>query len=282
MDKDYNSIYTVLTEEIKKENSSTIKAKLLYILNNKALDEAEKKCDIEDIAIKHKYDLLYRDIDNKINEIINSDQPVSISQEDKAKYNISDDDKEITEIKDYWTKALINCGYFTCNPRDCEILKYLRDMKIKFEESNRNITVEFTFDENPYFSNEKITKMYEINKDTDILIKAKGSEIHWKKKLKDKRKNRESFFDIFKSDYETTDEEVNFIRDDFFMNHLGYYLNIIEFEEEGDDEEEEDEDDSDDDSSSDEDYEEEEEQKEQKEKEHKTKKVRRIGHRGKK
>ena len=154
-------------------------------------------------------------------------------------------------------------------------------MKIKFEESNRNITVEFTFDENPYFSNEKITKMYEINKDTDILIKAKGSEIHWKKKLKDKRKNRESFFDIFKSDYETTDEEVNFIRDDFFMNHLGYYLNIIEFEEEGDDEEEEDEDDSDDDSSSDEDYEEE-EQKEQKEKEHKTKKVRRVGHRGKK
>ena len=281
MDKDNNSIYTVLTEEIKKENSSTIKAKLLYILNNKALDEAEKKCDIEDISIKHKYDLLYRDIDNKINEIINSDQPVSISQEDKAKYNISDDDKEITEIKDYWTKALINCGYFTCNPRDCEILKYLRDMKIKFEESNRNITVEFTFDENPYFSNEKITKMYEINKDTDILIKAKGSKIHWKKKLKDKRKNRESFFDIFKSDYETTDEEVNFIRDDFFMNHLGYYLNIIEFEEEGDDEEEEDEDDSDDDSSSDEDYEEE-EQKEQKEKEHKTKKVRRVGHRGKK
>ena len=67
MDKDNNSIYTVLTEEIKKENSSTIKAKLLYILNNKALDEAEKKCDIEDIAIKHKYDLLYRDIDNKIN-----------------------------------------------------------------------------------------------------------------------------------------------------------------------------------------------------------------------
>ena len=281
MDKDNNSIYTVLTEEIKKENSSTIKAKLLYILNNKALDEAEKKCDIEDISIKHKYDLLYRDIDNKINEIINSDQPVSISQEDKAKYNISDDDKEITEIKNYWTKALINCGYFTCNPRDCEILKYLRDMKIKFEESNRNITVEFTFDENPYFSNEKITKMYEINKDTDILIKAKGSKIHWKKKLKDKRKNRESFFDIFKSDYETTDEEVNFIRDDFFMNHLGYYLNIIEFEEEGDDEEEEDEDDSDDDSSSDEDYEEE-EQKEQKEKEHKTKKVRRVGHRGKK
>ena len=41
MDKDNNSIYTVLTEEIKKENSSTIKAKLLYILNNKALDEAE-------------------------------------------------------------------------------------------------------------------------------------------------------------------------------------------------------------------------------------------------
>lgn len=279
MDKDNNSIYTVLTEEIKKENSSTIKVKLLYILNNKALDEAEKKCDIEDIAIKHKYDLLYRDIDNKINEIISSDQPVSISQEDKAKYNITDDDKEITEIKDYWTKALINCGYFTCNPRNCEILKYLRDMKIKFEESNRNFTVEFAFDENPYFSNEKLMKKYKINKDTDIIIKAKGSEIHWKKELKDKRKNRESFFDIFKSDYETTDEEVNFIRDDFFMNHLGYYLNIIEFEEEGDDEEE-DEDDSDD--SSDEDYEEEEQKEKKEEKEHKTKKVRRVGNRGKK
>ena len=280
MDKDNNSIYTVLTEEIKKENSSTIKVKLLYILNNKALDEAEKKCDIEDIAIKHKYDLLYRDIDNKINEIISSDQPVSISQEDKAKYNITDDDKEITEIKDYWTKALINCGYFTCNPRDCEILKYLCDMKIKFEESNRNFTVEFAFDENPYFSNEKLMKKYKINKDTDIIIKAKGSEIHWKKELKDKRKNRESFFDIFKSDYETTDEEVNFIRDDFFMNHLGYYLNIIEFEEEGDDEEE-DEDDSDDDSS-DEDYEEEEQKEKKEENEHKTKKVRRVGNRGKK
>ena len=54
----------VIIDEIKKENSDTIKAKLLYIFNNKALDEAQKQCDIEDIAIKHKYDLLYKDIDN--------------------------------------------------------------------------------------------------------------------------------------------------------------------------------------------------------------------------
>lgn len=266
----------VIIDEIKKENSDTIKAKLLYIFNNKALDEAQKQCDIEDIAIKHKYDLLYKDIDNKINEIISSNQPVTITEDDKEKYKINDDDKEITEIKDYWSKALINSQFFTCNPRDCEMLKFLRDMKISFDDSNRNFTVSFVFDENPYFSNEVLKKKYEINKETDIIIKAKGSEIHWKKELKDKRKNRESFFDIFKVDYETTDEEVNFIRDDFFMNHLGYYLNIIEFEEESDEEEEED--NSDDDSSSDEDYEEE-EQKE--EKEHKTKKIR-VGHRIKK
>jgi len=59
-------------------------------------------------------------------------------------------------------------------------LKYLKDVRIIYLEDGISFTIEFTFDENLYFSNTSLTKLYTYDLIDHGLSKTECSAIQWK------------------------------------------------------------------------------------------------------
>ncbi|KAF7993434.1 hypothetical protein HCN44_010020 [Aphidius gifuensis] len=171
----------------------------------------------------------------------------------------------IKRIPNFWVTAFVN------NKRIAEILeeeeedalRYLNKLEVEeFEDIKSGYRINFYFDENPYFTNDILTKEFHLGSSGDPA--SESTEICWKegsdltKKLKGKNQlkgrkrplGHRSFFEWFTDHGDpSADEIAELIKDDMWPNPLQYYLapdmdvengiegEEIDSEEEDDDEE---------------------------------------------
>jgi nucleosome assembly protein 1-like 1 len=224
--------------------------------------------------MKSGYDKKYQECYDAISRIVKGECVPSMTTEEKTKYGITDS-AEVSEtgIPNYWGVVFKNSGYMCVNEKDEEILKYLKDVRMKpLGDSRLDFIVEFEFASNEYFSDTLLTKTFFYDEKDEELTKTTGSPINWtsqdknprikvttKKVKKGKKvetktmaKTVPSFFDMFADEgkEDLLPDEGNFFRDDLFPNSMEYFLNLFEdedFEDGEDDEDDEDEDDDDED-----------------------------------
>ena len=251
-EEDKKELYDAIKDLKPEDATESIKAKLLSIasvhLDYKTVenDQYGKEYD----TLQDKYDKQYDAVYAKIENIVESKDKIDISEEEKTKYGITDDDEgKEHEIEDYWEKVILNSRYFTINDKDKNIIKYIKKVNMaKFEDNLNNFRVDFTFSDNDFFTPNVLSKTYEYDK-SGTLKKASGTEIQWKskdknptvekkyKKIKkgkkvfhqEKEEKVDSFFSIFSQleDLTFLQDEVTFFKEDLFVNQLEYYLDIV-------------------------------------------------------
>lgn len=206
-------------------------------------------------ALRNKYFMLYAEIFNKIGNIVKetslSQLNSLITQEDKEKYNISNENGTCEPINNFWHDALENSYFFTINKKDKKIISFISDIKIDTDPDITFVTITFFFDQNEYFTNNKITKKYYIDAIKERVIKTECDKIEWKaddlnpcfkKKVKkgtniEKLFEVESFFDMFdekKCGLDEADSELEFLKESFIPCILEFVLN---FKDDSDDDE---------------------------------------------
>ena len=221
--------------------SDNIKTKLISLnfLKNEIDNLKNKDFHKESNLLKDIYEPKYYEIYNLISDIVsakNSSNFINkLTEDDYKKYNITINPEENEEniayepIDNFWLNALDNSCYFKVSEDDKNILKKLTNIHsyLTIDKEKGNIyKIIFYFDENDYFIDKEITKIYFYKKDKDEkLEKVEFPKINWKedKKLKD------SFFDMFDEQeckLEESISEVNFLRDDFFPNLLEFFMNF--------------------------------------------------------
>ena len=239
-----------IIDEIKKEKNTILKTKLLYLnkLNTDLIDTKQINYKPEYVLLRNKYELKYFDVYQKVIDLaMGLSDDLTITKEEMEKYNIKEDEKEEKKpIEQFFTKAIKNAKFFTCNKKDSNVLDYLVNIKFVPLENKVDFRVEYYFNKNPYMENEILTKSYYFNLKNERLMKSDYCDIQWVddnsnptkkivKKKKPGRKNQtivqeiKSFFNMFnknKTDLLTDDEEARFLKEDFLPNLLEYYLNF--------------------------------------------------------
>lgn len=164
--------------------------------------------------IELKYEKLYQPIYEKRSKIISGeyeptdqecqlppvleDKPENDQENDSKNQSKGEElnvpDSEIKGIPSFWLGCLASSSNFTdsIEPHDRQVLKYLKDIKLVYGgegSENMTYTLEFVFDENPYFSNPVLTKTYFLKLKPDEkdpfsfdgyeVIKAEGCKINW-------------------------------------------------------------------------------------------------------
>ncbi|RWS30507.1 nucleosome assembly protein 1-like 1-B [Leptotrombidium deliense] len=101
--------------------------------------------------------------------------------------------EETKGIPEFWSTVFKNVEIISENiqEHDEPILAHLIDVKVKLEEKPMGFTLEFYFSPNEFFSNQVLTKYYELKCTPDEkdpfsfegpeIIKCKGCEINWNK-----------------------------------------------------------------------------------------------------
>jgi nucleosome assembly protein 1-like 1 len=121
-----------------------------------------------------------------------------IAERQKVLYDTSEAPAEVQEFgtpacPDFWLQALSNAGEFEELLHECDepVLKYLNDITRSYpdpEQPQKAIRLEFTFKENPYFTNTVLwleahfdydTETYKPYKETDCC-EVKSCPIEWK------------------------------------------------------------------------------------------------------
>ena len=225
-----NSIF----QKIKKsEYSDSIKETLESLLKLKIENDnlEDNKMEKELFELTNNYNLLFNDLEKKSNSIINCENLLNLSQKDKNDYNITEKiiKKSTKSIKNFWLNVLKNSKNFFISKTDEEILKNLKNIEINNLKDGLNFNVTFIFNQNKYFSNEKIIKNYFFDKKSKECINVESTKIKWNN---NNNKKQKSFFDIFNN--KGNSEEILYFQaneGEFFKNNivpfsLEYYLNI--------------------------------------------------------
>ena len=248
-EEDRKELYEAI-QDLKSEVSDNVKSKLLLLseLHLEYKKFENDKFGFEYDSLQDIYDRQYIEINNKIDEIVNSKENIQLTPEEMEQYGIKEE-CEPKEIEDYWEKVIINSRYFTITDKDKIILKYLIKVKIeKFPENLNDFRVDFYFKENEFFNNEILSKKYIYGKDS-LIKKAEGTNIDWKspdknttiekvkKRIKKGKKyineiketKVDSFFSFFAQvdDMSFITDEVTFFKEDLFTNQLEYYMDIV-------------------------------------------------------
>ena len=248
-EEDRKELYEAI-QDLKSEISDNVKSKLLLLseLHLEYKKFENDKFGFEYDSLQDIYDRQYIEINNKIDEIVNSKENIQLTPEEMEQYGIKEE-CEPKEIEDYWEKVIINSRYFTITDKDEIILKYLTKVKIeKFPENLNDFRVDFYFKENEFFNNEILSKKYIYGKDS-LIKKAEGTNIDWKspdknttiekvkKRIKKGKKyineiketKVDSFFSFFAQvdDMSFITDEVTFFKEDLFTNQLEYYMDIV-------------------------------------------------------
>ncbi|KAJ2788270.1 histone chaperone [Coemansia interrupta] len=105
----------------------------------------------------------------------------------KEENDDEDEEEQAAEgIPLFWLTALRNHPQLgeLITERDEEAIKFLRDIRLEYQESDLGFKLVFVFDENQFFSNTELTKtyFYEQSEVAGILEfkSAQGTEINWK------------------------------------------------------------------------------------------------------
>ena len=231
-----------ILNKIKHSNfSENLKTKLIYINLIKNDIEKIKNKDFhkESNLLKNIYEPKYYEIYNLITDIVSAKDSSlfinKLTEEDYKTYNIqlspdiNEESIQYEPIENFWLNTIDNSCYFKVNDEDKNILKKMTNVHSYLTINNEtgNIyKIIFYFDENDYFTDKEITKIYFYSKNEDEKVeKVEFPKINWKegKKLKD------SFFDMFDEQeckLEESRSEARFIRNDFFPNILEFFMNF--------------------------------------------------------
>lgn len=226
-------------DAINMQKTDSIKTKLLALYKNQQVRDGilEKGYNEDFYNLEFKYNQQYSNINKEISELVNQGTP----------------------IPNYWKVVLENSKFFTVNDKDKEILKYLTNVEVKNDETDKkSFTAYFTFSPNLFFDEPVIEKFYKFNKKEDSYTESTSTQIKWKgdapnvkvikKKIKKgknvstvtKEKKVKSFFNIFEdeNDDEDTDDdkgdeeenqlsnEADFIQNDLIPFSMEYYLDL--------------------------------------------------------
>ena len=221
--------------------SENLKSKLIYINLLKNDIEKMKNNDFlkESNLLKDIYEPKYYEMYNIISDIVCAKDSSlfrnKLTEEDYQKYNISinpevnEETLEYEPIENFWLNAIENTCYFKVSEEDKKILKYLIKIHSNLiinNEMGDTYKVIFYFDENEYFTDKEIIKIYYYNKNGNEKIeKVEFPKINWN----EGKKPKDSFFDMFDEQeckLEESRSEARFIRNDFFPNILEFFMNF--------------------------------------------------------
>ena len=221
--------------------SENLKSKLIYINLLKNDIEKMKNNDFhkESNLLKDIYEPKYYEMYNIISDIVCAKDSSlfrnKLTEEDYQKYNISinpevnEETLEYGPIENFWLNTIENTCYFKVSEEDKKILKYLIKIHSNLIINNEigdTYKVIFYFDENEYFTDKEIIKIYYYNKNGNEKIeKVEFPNINWN----EGKKPKDSFFDMFDEQeckLEESRSEANFIRNDFFPNILEFFMNF--------------------------------------------------------
>ena len=233
-----NSSEEIFQKIDKLECSDSIKTKLkvIELLKDEINNIEDNQMEKELIKVTDDYNKKFKDIENEISRIIQGQNLPEISNEVLQKYNL---DKKIKPkkskiIPNYWLISIKNSNNFDLTKIDEDILKYLFNIELEMLEDNLSYRINFYFIKNKYFTNNKLSKTYFVNKKTKECQKTESTIIDWTGKInpnKIKNKNTESFFDIFinKQDdiMEAENNEGENFKNDLIPFSLEYYLNLM-------------------------------------------------------
>ena len=222
-----------------KNCSDNKKSKLIFINSLKTMTDKLKNQNMqkESNDLRNKYEPKYYDFYNMISDIIcaknSSSYENKLTQEDFQKYDIQNDNSDIEPIKDFWVTVIERACYFIFKDIDKEILSHLINVHSNLKINNDNdkyssiFKISFFFEENEFFSNNELTKVYYYGEKSDgKIVKVDFPKIEWKENKKPKE---ESFFDMFdekECKLEESQSEVEYIRNDFLPNILELYMNF--------------------------------------------------------
>ena len=231
-----------ILNKIKHSNfSENLKTKLIYINLIKNDIEKIKNKDFhkESNLLKDIYEPKYYEIYNLITDIVSAkDSSLFINKltdEDYKTYNIqlspeiNEENIQYEPIENFWLNTIDNSCYFKVSEEDKNILKKMTNVHSYLTINNEtgNIyKIIFYFDENDYFTDKEITKIYFYSKNEDEKVeKVEFPKINWK----EGKKPKDSFFDMFDEQeckLEESRSEARFIRNDFFPNILEFFMNF--------------------------------------------------------
>ena len=227
---------------IKNSNySDNIKSKLICINSIKNEFEKIKNNDFhkESNVLKDIFEPKYFEMYNLISDIVSAKNSSlfinKLTEEDYKTYNIqitpdlNEDNTEYEPIENFWLNTIENTCYFKVSEEDKNILKKLIKIHSNLiinNEIGNMFKITFYFDENEYFEDKEIIKIYFYSKKVDEKIeKVEFPKINWK----EGKKPQNSFFDMFdetECKLEESRSEANFIRNDFFPNILEFFMNF--------------------------------------------------------
>jgi len=231
-----------ILNKIKHSNfSENLKTKLIYINLIKNDIEKIKNKDFhkESNLLKDIYEPKYYEIYNLITDIVSAKDSSlfinKLTEEDYKTYNIqlspeiNEENIQYEPIENFWLNTIDNSCYFKVSDEDKNILKKMTNVHSYLTINNEtgNIyKIIFYFDENDYFTDKEITKIYFYNKNEDEKVeKVEFPKINWK----EGKKPKDSFFDMFDEQeckLEESRSEARFIRNDFFPNILEFFMNF--------------------------------------------------------
>ena len=231
-----------ILNKIKHSNfSENLKTKLIYINLIKNDIEKIKSKDFhkESNLLKDIYEPKYYEIYNLITDIVSAKDSSlfinKLTEEDYKTYNIqlspeiNEENIQYEPIENFWLNTIDNSCYFKVSDEDKNILKKMTNVHSYLTINNEtgNIyKIIFYFDENDYFTDKEIAKIYFYSKNEDEKVeKVEFPKINWK----DGKKPKDSFFDMFDEQeckLEESRSEARFIRNDFFPNILEFFMNF--------------------------------------------------------
>ena len=233
-----NSSEEIFQKIDKLECSDSVKSKLkvIELLKDEINNIEDNQMEKELIKVTDDYNKKFKEIENEIARIIQGQSLPEIPNEILQKYNL---DKKIKPkkskiIPNYWLTSIKNSNNFDLTKIDEDILKYLFNIELEMLEDNLSYSINFYFLKNKYFSNNKLSKTYFVNKKTKECQKTESTIIDWTGKInpnKINNKYNESFFDIFvnKQDdiMEAENNEGENFKNDLIPFSLEYYLNLM-------------------------------------------------------
>ena len=189
---DNNNLNENTSEEIfqkidKLECSDSIKSKLkvIELLKDEINNIEDNQMEKELIKVTDDYNKKFKEIENEIARIIQGQSLPEIPNEILQKYNL---DKKIKPkkpkiIPNYWLTAIKNSNNFDLTKIDEDILKYLFNIELEMLEDNLSYRINFYFIKNKYFTNNKLSKTYFVNKKTKECQKTESTIIDWTGKI---------------------------------------------------------------------------------------------------
>jgi len=231
-----------ILNKIKHSNySENLKSKLIYINLIKNDIEKIKNNDFhkESNLLKDIYEPKYYEIYNLISDIVSSKDSSlfinKLTEEDYKTYDIqlspdiNEESIQYEPIENFWLNTIENTCYFKVSDEDKNILKKMTKVHSYLTINNETgdiYKVIFYFDENDYFTDKEIVKIYFYSKNADEKVeKVEFPKINWK----EGKKPKDSFFDMFDEQeckLEESRSEARFIRNDFFPNILEFFMNF--------------------------------------------------------